>query len=344
MRARQRGGEAERILVVAPAWVGDAVMTQSLVQVLRERAPGARIDLLSRPGLEGLVGRMPGVDGAVSLPLEHGELGLGVRWRTARKLRGRRYGRAVITKRSLKASLVPWMAGIPRRTGYLGEMRFGLINDRRTLDEEALPLWVQRVAVLGQEPGEEPLAAEAVPRPRLRSDPARQARLRGALGLEGERRDVVALAPGAEFGPAKRWPVERWAELARALTRSGRGVWIFGSSPEREVGAAVAGAGGEGARDLTGRTELADVVDLMALCGTTVTNDSGLMHLAAAVGSGVVALFGPTDPGYTPPLTERARVLRLDLPCSPCHEPVCPLGHHDCLRGLPVEVVLEAVP
>ncbi len=319
-------------------------MTQSLVQVLRERAPGARIDLLSHPRLEPLVGRMPGVDGTVSLPVEHGELGLGVRWRTARELRGRRYGRAVVTKRSLKASLVPWMAGIPRRTGFLGEMRFGLINDVRSLDEEALPLWVQRVAALGQDPGEPPLSPEAVPRPRLRPDPARQAGLREALALDGGGEGVVALAPGAESGPAKRWPAPRWAELARELARRGRAVWVFGSSAERELGRTIAGAGGQRVRDLTGRTELPDVVDLMALCRTTVTNDSGLMHLAAAVGCEVVALFGPTDPGYTPPFTDHARVLRLDLPCSPCHEPVCPLGHHDCLRGLPVETVLEAVP
>lgn len=330
--------------MVAPAWVGDAVMTQSLVEVLGERAPRARIDVLVRPGLRALVGRMPGVDGTVPFPVEHGRLGLGVRWRTARVLRERRYDRAVVTKGSLKASLVPWMAGIPRRTGFLGEMRFGLLNDIRPLDEEALPLWVQRIAALGQEPGEEPLPPEAVPRPRLRPRPARQARLREALALEGGEGDVVALAPGAEFGPAKRWPSRRWAELARELARRGREVWVFGSPAERDLGEAIAAACGEGVRDLTGRTDLEDVVDLMALSRTTVTNDSGLMHVAAAVGCEVVALFGPTDPGYTPPLTDRARILRLDLPCSPCRRPECPLGHHDCLRGLSVEAVLEALP
>lgn len=319
-------------------------MAQSLLKVLRERHPGSRLDVLSPPSMIDLLDRMPEVDGTVPLRLGHGELGLGLRWRVARELRGRGYDRAVVTKRSLKSSLVPWMARIPRRTGYLGEMRLGLINDRRHLDDEACPLWVQRVAALGQEPGEAPLDPDRVPRPRLRTDPRRQRALRERFGLEGSGEGAVALAPGAEFGPAKRWPAERWAELARELVGSGRSVWVLGSAGERELGRTIRAGGGRAVRDLTGRTSLGDAVDLLALCPVTVSNDSGLMHMAAAVGSHVVALFGSSDPRYTPPLTDRARVIWLGLSCSPCHEHTCPLGHRRCLREIPVGSVLEAMP
>lgn len=339
---REKAGRgAPRILVVGPAWVGDMVMAQSLFRILKDRFPDGVIDVLAPESTRPLLGRMPEVSEAIDIPLGHGQLGLGTRLRLARELGGRDYDRAVVTKRSFKSTLIPFLAGIPRRTGFLGELRYGLLNDVRPLDEEELPLAVQRYAVLGIRPGER-LGPDDPPRPRLVPDSGRQRVLAEALELRGEG-PVLGIVPGAEYGPSKRWPVERWGELARDLAGTGWRVWVFGSPKEVELGRRVKEVGGDAVRDLTGRTELADVVDLMDLCGTVVTNDSGLMHVAAAVGARVVALFGSTNPGHTPPLTDRKTVLWLDLECSPCHEPVCPLGHHHCMTKISVERVRQAV-
>jgi len=294
------------------------------------------------------VERMPGVSGFIPLPVEHGRLGLGVRWRIARSLRERGYERAVITKRSFKAALIPWMARVPLRTGVLGEARHGLVNDVRSVGGLRHPLWVQRIAALGQDPGEEPLTPEAVPRPRLRARSERVPALLRRLGLDALRKGEdapVALAPGAAYGPSKRWPSQRWLRLARTLADRGERVWIFGGADEAGLGRRIGEAddGDCRIRDLTGRTDLGEAIDLLGRCSVVVTHDSGLMHVAAALGRRVVALYGSSDPGYTPPLTGRRAVLWKALACSPCFEEACPLGHHACMKGIPVRAVVDAL-
>ena len=331
----------EGVLVVTPNWVGDVVMCQSLLTILRAQSPEARLDVLAPEWARPLLERMPEIDSILGLPVGHGQLRPLTQLRVAREVRARRYLRAIVTRRSFKAGLIPFLAGVPVRTGVRGEARYGLINDVRAVDGASHPSAVVRLAVLGMEPGARPLPGE-VPWPALRTDAARATELESTHELTGEG-IPVGLAPGAAFGPAKRWPQERWEALARALTSRGRRVWVFGTDAEAAEGAAIARAGGPGAVSLCGRTTLADVVDLMARCNVVVSNDSGLMHVAAASGPRVVALFGSTSPENTPPLQAEADVLWHRLDCSPCYARTCPLGHLQCLKGIEVAEVVSVV-
>jgi heptosyltransferase-2 len=328
------------VLVVGPSWVGDMVMAQSLLITLERERRAAAIDILAPAWSLPLIRRMPQVREAIELPVKHGEFGLSTRWRVGRALRGRRYGRAIVLPRSFKAALAPFLAGIPDRVGWRGEMRYGLLTDVRTLDASVLPQTAQRFVALGL-PRDAP-QPPAVPEPRLVVDATHQRRLLEEFGLAPVPA-VVAMMPGAEYGPAKCWPIERYGALAARLTGAGRQVWIFGSTKDEPAGAAIAAACPTGVVNLCGRTRLEDVVDLLALVSVAVTNDSGLMHVAAAVGTHVVALYGSSSPAYTPPLTQRATVMYRGIYCSPCFERECPLGHFRCMLEMQVEDVLAAV-
>lgn len=325
----------QRILVVGPAWIGDMVMAQSLFITLKQRFPDAEIDVLAPAWSKPLLARMPEVHGSVMLPLEHGEFGFGVRKRLGRAL-GDRYSRAIILPRSWKSALAPYFARIPVRTGYRGEMRYIFINDMRRLDKKVLSQTVQRFVALGLEKGA-PLPP-AIPEPRLRIDEDNRRRLLDVQRLDTVK-PIVALMPGAEYGPAKRWPLDRFAELAKRLTATGRQVWVFGSAKEQDLGAAIAQAGGEGVKNLCGSTKLADAVDLLSLASSAVTNDSGLMHIAAATGIRVVAIYGSSTPAYTPPLSVKAESVYLGIDCSPCFQRECPLKHLNCLNNIAVDEV-----
>lgn len=332
------------ILIVGPSWIGDMVMAQSLYMALRRRDPEARIDVLAPAWSAPVLRRMPEVHEVVSMPLGHGELGLAARYRLGRSLRAGRYSRAIVLPRSFKSALPPFFAGIPRRTGFRGETRYGLINDMRPLDKRALPLMVQRYLALGGEPGEAPVPLADVPHPRLRIDADNQRRLLDELALDPGR-PAIGFMPGAEYGPAKRWPPEHFAALARELIARGLQVWLFGSEKDKPICAEItrlAGAEFSGRLiDLSGRTRLEDAVDLIALTEWAVTNDSGLMHVAAATGRRILALYGSSTPEYTPPLSAGAEVMYLGLECSPCFERECPFGHYNCLRQLEVADVLR---
>ena len=328
------------VLVVGPSWVGDMVMAQGLfISLERERRTRA-IDVLAPAWSLPLIRRMPQVREAIELPVKHGEFALSTRWRVGRALRKRRYGRAIVLPRSFKAALAPFFAGIPERVGWRGEMRYGLLTELRTLDKSVLTGTAQRFVALGL-PCDAP-QPPAVPEPHLVVDAANQRHLIEEFGLAPVPA-IVGMMPGAEYGPAKCWPIERYAELAARLTHGGRQVWIFGSSRDEPAGAAIAAACRTGVANLCGRTRLEDVVDLLALASVAVTNDSGLMHVAAAVGTHVVALYGSSSPQYTPPLTRRATVLYRGIYCSPCFERECPLGHFRCMLEMQVEDVLAAV-
>jgi heptosyltransferase-2 len=333
------------ILVVGPAWVGDMVMSQVLYTFLQQTRPGVTIDVLAPPWSEPLLQRMPEVRSAIPMPVGHGELGLGPRWRLGRELRSRRYDQALLLPNSLKSALVPFFAGIPRRTGWRGELRYGLVNDMRLLDEQALPLMVQRFVALGQAPGDDiPLQ---LPAPRLVVDEGQARRCRDQLGLDRDR-PLLALCPGAEFGGAKRWPATYFGELAGRYLERGWQVALFGSANDRPVtGAVRAHCGAHGACfDLAGRTRLAEAVDLLSLAAAVVSNDSGLMHIAAALARPLVVVYGATSPRFTPPLNDNAATVVSDIHCTPCFQRECPLGHHGCMRDTPVERVageLEAL-
>ncbi len=325
------------MLIVGPSWVGDMVMAQALFKLLKNRDPDTALDVLAPGWSLPIVARMPEIRRAIAAETRHGEIGFGKRWRIARSLKEQRYRRAIVLPRSFKAALIPWLARIPRRTGFRGESRFGLINDVRAFDRAILNQTVKRFIALGVDGGQ-PLPA--FENPGLTLDPERQQQLIDDLRLDVTH-PVIAVMPGAEYGPAKCWPLDYFAALACELSDAGYTIWIMGSEKDRPSGAYVAEH--SPAVNLCGKTSLADVIDLLGLAEQAVSNDSGLMHIAAAVGTHVHGVYGSSSPEFTPPLTDRHDVHYLGLHCSPCFERECPLGHLNCLRDLRPETILNRV-
>lgn len=331
----------KRVLIVGPSWVGDTVLAQPLFARLRERHAGLILDVLAPPFTAGVLARMPEVGTVIENPFRHGELKVFARRRLGMTLRANHYEQAIVLPNSLKSALPPFFASIPRRTGYRGEMRAGLLNDVRKLDEKRLPLMVERFAALADTPGT-PLV-RPVPRPRLKPDGVNLSELRDRLSLTVAR-PVVVLCPGAEYGPAKRWPAEHFAAVASRVHEQGAQVWILGSNADKPIADAITGRlAADGTHNLCGVTSLGDAVDLLSAANVVVTNDSGLMHIAAALNRPLIALFGSSSPGFTPPLSDQAIVLSLGLSCSPCFERDCPLGHFRCLRDLSPDRVLREI-
>jgi len=329
-----------RILVVAPSWVGDAILSEPLVARLGTLHENASIDVLAPTWCAPVYARMRGIRRTLDSMLRHGKLDWAKRRTLARALSAEGYARSVILPNSLKSALVPWLAGIPRRTGYTGELRFGLVNDRRRLDRDALPRLVDRYSALAEDSsGPAPPASSPV----LVPDAVNRDAAVRTLGLRLDR-GIAILCPGAEFGPAKRWPAEYFAHLARTLLAEGHDVWLLGSPNDKPSAAAVLAAAGEARdaiRDLSGHTDLGTAIDLLSLATVVVSNDSGLMHAAAAVGAPLVALFGSSSPVYTPPMSPVAKIARIDIACSPCFKRECPLGHFKCMRELSPDAVYD---
>jgi heptosyltransferase-2 len=325
---------AERILIVAPSWVGDAILSEPLVAVLREPLGEPIVDVLAPPWCAPVYARMRGIGRIVENPLGHGELGLGRRRVLAREIRARAYTRAFILPNSFKSALIPWFAGVPRRIGYAGEARRALLTETRRLDPKAFPRLVDRFVALAVPKGR---LIPTPPAPVLVPNAANAAGAMRALKLSTHR-PIAIFCPGAEYGPAKRWPAEHFIALARRMLEEGYAVWLLGS-PNDQAAALPIAAAIPGVRDLTGRTDLGTAIDLLSLASVVVSNDSGLMHAAAAVGRPLVALFGSSSPDYTPPLSPLAQIAKIDIACSPCFQRECPLGHFKCMRELDVEVV-----
>ncbi|MFD2191363.1 lipopolysaccharide heptosyltransferase II [Pistricoccus aurantiacus] len=331
--------QGERILIVGPSWVGDMVMAQSLLMTLKQRRPGCYLAVLAPAWSVPILERMAEVDEAVALDVGHGEFGWRTRRHVARTLKGR-FDRATVLPRSWKSALVPFLARIPRRVGFTGEQRYGLLTECRRLDKTALDQTVKRFVSLGL-PVEEAASGEfAIPSPRLRHDPENLAALRVRLGLSD--RPAIGMMPGAEYGPAKQWPLNYFHDLAARLVDRGYAIRVLGGPKDADAGQVIC-ASLEHAHNLCGKTRLADAVDLLADCQQVVTNDSGLMHVAAAVGTRVQAIYGSSTPAYTPPLTDNARIHYLGLDCSPCFQRTCPLGHTNCLKQIGVERLDKAI-
>ncbi len=329
-----------KILIVAPSWVGDMVMAQPLFIRLHQLHPGLQLDVLAPAWTLPLLARMAEVHEAIANPFGHGEFNLAARYQLGKTLRQRHYDQAIVLPNSWKSALVPFFASIPRRTGYRGEMRWGLLNDARILDKEKLPLMVERFVALADLPGT-PLP-NPIPEPALQTDEQQRLATLARLGLSPEPR-IATLCVGAEYGPAKRWPAAHFAELGKLLRAEGYQVWLVGSAKDAEAGAEAARLSMGACLDLCGKTSLNEAVDLLASASVAVCNDSGLMHVAAALGKPLVALYGSSSPGFTPPLSHKACILSLNLPCSPCFKRTCPLGHLDCLMKLTPQRVLEQI-
>ena len=329
-----------KILVVAPSWVGDMVMAQTLFKRLHQLHPGLELDVLAPDWTIPLLSRMPEVREAISNPFRHGEFKLGARYRLGQSLRARGYDQAIVLPNSWKSALVPFFAGIPTRSGYSGELRWGLLNDRRKLDARKLPLMVERFVALADAPGA--ALQHPLPQPALSVDESRRLATLARLGLAAGAK-IAALCVGAEYGPAKRWPPQHFAELGKKLHGQGYQVWLVGSAKDAAAGAEAARLSGGACLDLCGRTSLDEAVDLLASASVIVSNDSGLMHVAAALGKPLIALYGSSSPGFTPPLSQAAHIVSLKLPCSPCFKRECPLGHLDCLVKLTPQRVLDEI-
>ncbi|HXM83558.1 MAG TPA: lipopolysaccharide heptosyltransferase II [Burkholderiales bacterium] len=313
-----------RILVVAPNWIGDALMAQPLLARLREKLPGAEIDVLAPEWVAAVARRMPEVSKVITSPFQHGALQLRSRWKLGRALKSHGYEQAIVLPNTWKSALVPFFADIRLRSGYVGESRYGLLNLLYKKQPAAMALHYAR---LSEAPGKAP--KEPLPAPRLRAEAGEVAAATRRFGLEGR---YAVLCPGAEYGPAKRWPY--FKELAQRL---GMQVVLLGSGNDRETSAGIAG------NNLIGKTTLDEAIELIAGAALVVSNDSGLMHIAAALGRPQVALFGSSSPEHTPPASPAARVVWLHLDCSPCYARECPLGHFRCMKDMSVERVLAEI-
>ena len=322
--------ESTAILVIGPRWVGDMVMAQCLLAALKELHPQAAIDVVAPAWAAPLLARMPQVRQRIEATTKPGSFGLAERLRFGRSIRGR-YDTAYVLPGSWKSALIPFFAGIKKRVGHRREMRYGLLTDIVPLQEDLKRRTAQAYFSLAR--------GGTFRFPKLTIDEANQASLLRRSGLSPKK--FVALMPGAEFGPAKRWPSEKYAGFARTIMEKGLAVALLGSKNDAPVTAEIA-ALAPGCIDLAGQTRLEDAIDLIAAARLAASNDSGLMHVAAAVGPPIVAVYGSTSPKNTPPLTDDRELVWLGLDCSPCHQKTCPLGHLNCLNTLDVSLVTAA--
>lgn len=325
-----------KILVVAPSWIGDTILAQPLLALLKRNHPAARVEVLAPDWSAPLLARMAEVDAVIANPFRHGEFSFGARRALGRRLASADYQQAYVLPNSWKSALVPFFAGIAHRIGYQGESRYLLLNERHRLDVTAHPQLVQRYAALAG-----PLPA-ILPQPHLSSTAEQQKTARLALDLPLDAAPVI-FCPGAEYGPAKRWPARHFAALARLVATPQNPVWLVGAAKDVAVGEEISAAAAGAALNLCGRSTLEQAIDLIASARCVVSNDSGLMHVAAALERPLVALYGSSSPAYTPPLSSKAEIVSRNLPCSPCFKRECPLGHFDCMNGISPQQVAAII-
>lgn len=331
-----------KTLVIAPNWIGDAVMAQPLVALIKRFAPDSTIDAAAPPHIAPIMRAMPEIGQVHLAPNVHGQLRLHDRWRLARRLRKLGYQRCFILPNSLKSALVPWLAGIAQRIGHRGEHRNLLLTQVHDGGPARTQPMVEFYATLAFEPGQ-PLPGP-VPDPILVRRPDAEHRVREKFGI-GSGGPLVILCPGAEFGPAKRWPARHFAALANlVLAHWSQGcVVLLGSAAERALTTEIAALSGQSVRNLSGETTLDEALALISQASGVVSNDSGLMHVTAAYRRPQVAIFGSSDPRHTPPRSPHARIEWLHLDCSPCFQRVCPLGHTNCLHQIEPARVMESL-
>ncbi|MGF1751220.1 lipopolysaccharide heptosyltransferase II [Vibrio cionasavignyae] len=341
-----------KILVIGPSWVGDMVMSQSLYTELKRRNPAATIDVLAPAWCKPILQRMPEVTNAIEMPIGHGAFNLMGRWKIGRSLKKEGYTHAYILPNSAKSALIPLFAGIPKRIGWKGEMRYGLLNDLRP-NKRIFQYYVERFVALASQRDNmlDEVSLATCPRPQLSIDKTIQQQALDKFQLTVQPtgqltagRTAIGMCPGAEFGPAKRWPDQYYAEVAQHIINNGQQVWLFGSAKDREVTEKIKNSLTVEAQqhcfNLAGDTSLTEAVDLLAACDTVISNDSGLMHVSAAVGCKIIAIYGSSSPDYTPPLSDNVQIINTDIECRPCFKRECPLGHMNCLKLLSPNTVI----
>ena len=329
-----------KYLIVGPSWVGDMVMAQSLFITLKERDKEAIIDVIGPNWSSPILARMPQVRNAITLPTGHGEWGISTRRKLGKSLRSEHYDHAIVMPRSWKSALVPFFANVKHRVGFTGEQRYVLLNERRKLDKSVLNQTVKRFTSLGL-PAADAYPPETLPHPALRVDLDNQKALFNTYQLAD--RPAIAFMAGAEFGPSKQWPIAYFHELAKQAIKAGYQVWVLGGPKDAEDGDNITKGLGEFAFNLCGKTKLVDAIDLLSAAEKAVSNDSGLMHVAASVGTEVHGIYGSTSELFTPPLTENKTVHNLHLECSPCFKRTCPLGHTNCQNQLTPDIIARSV-
>ncbi len=329
---RAAGASLDRrpILVVPYMWIGDFVRCHTVVKLLKARFPARPVDVLSTTLCAPLADYMPELRQAIVVDLPRKRLSYAEHSALAARLRRENYGTALVMPRTWKAALAPFLAGIPERVGWVGEWRFALVNDLR-FGERKRPRMVDQCAALALPRGA--VQPADWPLPELKVPPAEIAGWRERLGLT-EVRPTVAFAPGA-VGPSKRWPAAAYADVARQLTAEGAAVWVLGGPDEKPLASEIVADAGPLARDLTG-TDLRSAILALAAAGAAVSNDSGLLHVAAALGTPSIGIFGPTSPWHWAPLNPIAAAIQTTtkLDCQPCHKPTCRVGHHRCMRDI----------
>ncbi len=327
------------ILIVPYIWIGDFVRCHSVVRVLRERFPDRPVDMLASKLTAPLTAFMPGVRKSIAFDIPRKKAAFSENFALAKILRAENYGSALVMSRKWKAAFAPWLAGIPERTGVLGELRFPLLNDIRW-DEKRHKRMIDQSCALAL-PKNAPLPA-SWPLPQLVVNEAQADEWRGRMHVARGTR-AVALAPGS-VGEAKRWPVAYYAQTAQALAQSGVEVWVIGGPDEKPFAKEIIDHAGAGVRDFTGG-KLSDGVIALSLAGAVVANDSGLLHVAAALGVPAIGIFGPTDPAKWAPINPVADIITHEplLDCQFCMQYVCPLQHHNCMREIPASRIVESV-
>ena len=330
----------EKILIVGPSWIGDMVMAQTLFILLKQKNPNCIIDVIAPTFTQALLARMPEINKGIELPIGHGKFNCRKRYQIGKSLRGEGYQQAIILPNSWKSALIPFFSKIPLRTGWLGEARYGLVNDARKLDKTKYPLMVQRFMALGL--GKNEALDDRDIKPSLQTDPKRVQSAIDKFKLNTQEKSL-ALCPGAEYGPTKRWPADYFAKLAIEKLEEGWQVLIFGSEKDKPHAKKIQLSSRNKCIDLCGKTSLDEAIDLLSVVDHVVTNDSGLMHIAAALNKPLVVIYGSSSPGFTPPLTEKVKILSLELACSPCFKRTCPLDHMKCMYDLMPKQVLESL-
>ncbi len=324
------------ILIIPYMWIGDFVRGHTVVRVLKQRWPNRPVDLLATTLCAPLADYMPGVRKAIVYDLLRSRIGLARQLALATRMRAESYGTALVMPRTWKSALAPMFAGIPERTGFLGEWRFGLLNDRRS-GERALERMIDRLVALTLPPNAQ--LSRNWPPPQLEVPFGEVDAWRKANGIG--QTPAVALAPGA-VGPSKRWT--EYAELARRIADAGYDVWIVGGPAEKPLAQAISQTRKTGIYDRTS-TDLRNGIHALAAAALVVSNDSGLMHVAAAIGRPTVGIFGPTSPFHWAPLNGLSATIKRtpNLVCQPCHKPICSVQHHGCMRDITTAEVMTAI-
>ena len=330
----------KKILIIAPSWIGDLVMSQALFKLLKKQDPRCSIDVLASIALHQVLIHMPEVDNYLTLPFEHGELKLFARFALAKKLRENSYTHAYVLPNSFKSALIPFWAKIPERIGWRGECRYVLLNNIKT-SVTKVALMVERFVALGIKSSEQLPAP--LPLPQLHVSQKQLDATLNRLKINLPQKPILALCPGAEYGITKRWPTAYFAQIAQIKKSEGWEVWIFGGPKDEILAQEIQTQSNNSCLDLTGKTTVSEAIGLLSLATVVVANDSGLMHIAAALDRPTIAIYGTTPPMLAPPLTSKGKALSLNLPCSPCFKRTCPLKHMKCLNDLQPKLVLQAI-